>query len=175
MIKIDKTDKLYKYLENLSVNDIDSIYNELATNGRYKPKDIHIYFMSKFQPSMTNECDESDLEKILDYHVDLKKIKKISESKLNLLLKQFEDTRDSNIREEIINSKLKDVLYLCINYHTLHKDVDIQDLVQVANIGLIEALNHYKTKAKINFNDYILYWIREKIIEEFEEKENGKH
>ena len=65
-------------------------------------------------------------------------------------------------------------MYLCINYHTLHKGVDIQELVQVANLGLIEALNHYKSSANIKFDDYILFWIREKIIEEFEEKENRK-
>lgn len=175
MIKIDKTDNLYKYLENLGVQDIDKLYEELAKNGRYKRSDIHTYFISKFQPSMTNECDETDLEKILDYHIDLKKIKKISNKELNNLLKQYEENRDKNIREKIINSKLIEVLYLCINYHTLHKDIDIQDLVQVANMGLIEALEHYKASAKISFNDYILYWIREKIIEEFEEKENGKH
>ncbi len=174
MIKIDRTDKLYKYLENLGATDIDKTYEELAKNGRYKHEDIQRYFMSKFQPSLTNECDEEDLEKILDYHVDLKKIKKLSNNELNLLLKIYEENKDKFIAEKIINSKLKEVLYLCINYHTLHKDIDIQDLVQVANLGLIEALDHYNSKSKINFNDYILYWIREKIIEEFEEKKNGK-
>ena len=174
MIKIDKTDNLYKYLVDLGVQDIDKLYEELAKNGRYKRADIHAYFISKFQPSMTNECDESDLEKILDYHIDLKKIKKISNKELKDLLKIYEQNRNKDIRERIINSKLIEVLYLCINYHTLHKDIDIQDLIQVANIGLIEALEHYKSSSKISFNDYILYWIREKIIEEFEEKENGK-
>lgn len=174
MISVDKTDRLYKYLEKLGATDIEKTYEELAKNGRYRHEDVQRYFMSKFQPSLTNECDEEELEKILDYHVDLKKIKKLSNNEVNLLLKIYEENKDKFIAEKIINSKLKEVLYLCINYHTLHKSVDIQDLVQVANLGLIEALNHYKSSANIKFDDYILFWIREKIIKEFEEKENGK-
>ena len=35
---------------------------------------------------------------------------------------------------------------MCLNYKTLHKDVDIQDLVQVANIGLLFAIDKYNPK-----------------------------
>ena len=62
---------------------------------------------------------------------------------------------------------------MCLNYYTLHKNVDIADLVQVANIGIINALNHYKKNGKLDFDDCILYWTRLEIIKEFEEKNNG--
>ena len=133
-------------------------------------KDIRIYLKSKFEPSQVNDIDESELEKILDYYTDIKKIKRISKKELNNLIDMYLETQDDNIKEIIINSRLKDVLFMCLNYSTLHKNVDISDLVQVANIGIINALNHYNKNSKIDFNDYILYWTRCEIIKEFEEK-----
>ena len=76
------------------------------------------------------------------------------------------------IKDEILNSQLKDVLYLCLNYSTLHKNIDIQDLVQVANLGLMEAIEKYDENARIEFKDYLIYYVREN-IKDFEEKTNG--
>lgn len=170
MIQIDKTDELYKYLTNLGVEDVDKQYIELAENGRYKLNDVRQYFREKFQPSNTEDIEESDLEKVLDYYIDLKKAKSITDKEIKVLLETYKSSKDLKIREQIINSQLKDVLYLCLNYKTLHKNVDVQDLVQVANIGLIDAIEKYNTKSNINLKDYIVYWIRERVIKEFEEK-----
>lgn len=170
MIQIDKTDELYKYLTNLGVEDVDKQYIQLAENGRYKLNDVRQYFREKFQPSNTEDIEESDLEKVLDYYIDLKKAKSITDKEIKVLLESYKSSKDLKIREQIINSQLKDVLYLCLNYKTLHKNVDVQDLVQVANIGLIDAIEKYNTKSNINLKDYIVYWIRERVIKEFEEK-----
>ena len=48
MIKIDKTDELYKYLTNLGADDVDGLYLELAKEGRNKLKDVRVYFQSIF-------------------------------------------------------------------------------------------------------------------------------
>ena len=89
------------------------------------------------------------------------------------LLEEYKKTGDAKIREWIINSQLKDILYLCLNYSTLHKQVDIQDLVQTANIGLLTAIEKYNPTAKVEFKDYMVYYIREAIKENYEEKTNG--
>ena len=67
---------------------------------------------------------------------------------------------------------MKDVLYLCLNYTTLHKKVDVQDLIQVANLGVIEAISKYNPQAKIDFKDYVIYYVR-KNVKDYEEKTNG--
>ncbi len=170
MIKIDTSDTLYKFLKAVGSEDIEKDYLEFASNGRHSLKDIRLYLKSKFEPSQVNDIDEIELEKILDYYTDIKKIKHISKKELKNLIEMYVDTQDDNIKEIIINSRLKDVLFMCLNYATLHKNVDISDLVQVANIGIINALNHYNKNGKIDFNDYILYWTRYEIIKEFEEK-----
>ncbi len=173
MIKVDKTDELYKYLTALGVKNIDEVYIELASNGRYKRDDVRQYFREMFNPSNTQDVDKKELEKVLDYYVDLKKVKHINSKQLKDLLITYKTTKDVNIKNQIINSQLKDILYLCLNYSTLHKDGDIQDLVQVANLGLINAIDNYKIDAKLDFKDYLIYYTREIILNEFKEKTNG--
>ena len=170
MIKFDTTDNLYKFLKGVGSEDIEKDYMEFASNGIHSIKDIRLYLRSKFEPSQTEDVDEGELEKILDYYIDLKKIKRISKKELNNLINMYLETQDDSIKEIIISSRLKDVLFMCLNYSTLHKNVDVADLVQVANLGIINALNNYNKNSKIDFNDYILYWTRHEVIKEFEEK-----
>ena len=173
MIKIDKNDTLYKYLTNLGVENVEDTYLELANNGRFKLDDVRQYFRATFAPSQTEDVEEKELEKVLDYYVDLKTIKHLNSKTLKEKLVEFKKSGNAKAREDIINSQLKDILYLCLNYSTLHKDVDIQDLVQIANIGLIEAIEKYNPQAKIEFKDYLVYYVRKNIKNEFEEKNNG--
>ena len=173
MIQIDKTDSLYKYLQNLGIVDVDKQYQELAENGRFKLDDVRKYFRSKLEPSSTEDVSDEDLERVLDYYIDLKKLKSVSQKEIKQLLLEYKQTSSSETKEKIINSQLKDILYLCLNYKTLHKDVDVQDLIQVANIGLLNAINKYNPEAKIEFKDYVVYWVRESIISNYEEKTNG--
>ena len=173
MITIDKKDALYKYLTALKVDNIDEVYLELAQNGRFKLDDVRQYFRETFRPSQTEDVDEKELEKVLDYFVDIKKVKHFNSQQLRKLLEEYKKNKDIKIREWIINSQLKDILYLCLNYSTMHKQVDIQDLVQTANIGLMTAVEKYDPTAKVEFKDYMVYYIREAIKENYEEKTNG--
>lgn len=170
MIKIDKSDELYKYLTNLGVKEVDNIYLELAENGRYKRKDVQAYFISKFQPSLTSDIDEKELEPILDYYNDLKQLKQPTKTEIKEALIKYHTIKDKQSFEIVQTAYLKDVLYMCINYKSLHKDADLQDLVQTANLGLITAINKYNPQFKIDIKDYIIFYIREMIIKEFEEK-----
>ena len=173
MISIDKTDALYKYLTALGMENVDEVYLELAKNGRFKLDDVRQYFRASFAPSQTEDISELELEKILDYYTDIKNVKHINTQQQKKLLEEYKKSGDEKIKELIINSHLKDILYLCLNYSTLHKDVDIQDLVQVANIGLLKALEKYNPQAKIDFKDYVVFYVREIIKTNYEEKTNG--
>lgn len=173
MINIDKTDALYKYLSGLGVQEIETEYLELASMGRYTKEDVMQVWSEFFRPSLTNDLDEKELEKIVDYYSDLKLVKKISAKELNSLLKDYKNSPTQDIKSKIINSQLKDVMYLCLNYNSQHQEIDIQDIIQVANIGLLTALEKYDANAKIDFKDYVIYHIRKTIKEEYGEKNNG--
>lgn len=170
MITIDKSDKLFKFLTALKVPNVEEEYLTLAKNGRYSRADVRKFWQATFQPSMTEEVDETELEKVVDYYSDLKKSKQINKSEFNKLLKEYSVTHNPKLKDKIIVSKLKEILILCVNYKSLHKDVDLPDVVQTASIGLMNALDSFDESTKISFDDYMLFWIRDKIIEEFEEK-----
>lgn len=171
MINIDKTDELYRYLTGLDAPDKDKLYVELANLGRYKRKDVSRYFRSTFDCSVTEDLSEQDLELVIDYFADLKKIKKLKKVELNAKLKNYVTTKNEQDKQDIISSKLLDVLYMCIDYKTLNKDEDLQDLVQNANLGLMEAVEHYNPKAHIDFDDYVVFWVRANILKD-KEKNN---
>lgn len=173
MITIDKKDALYKYLHDLDIDDIEEEYSNLAKQGRYTRVDVIQLWSETFRPSLTEEVDESELEKILDYYLDVKSVKKISATELRSLLKEYKQTNSQELKNKIVNSQLKDLLYMCVNYCSLHKNEDIQEVVQIANIGLLTALEKYNVESKLDFKDYIIYYVRKTIIEEFGEKKNG--
>ncbi len=170
MITIDKTDELYKYLSKLNVTNIDETYKLLASIGRYKRKDVLQHFRSNFEPSLTNDFEEKDLEEIVDYYADIRQSTKLTAKQVNHLLKEYSSSKNAEYKNLIIQYYLKDVMMLCLNYKSLHKDIDIQDLIQIANLGLIEALDNYNPDNKIKFDDYIIYYVYKNVTEEYKEK-----
>ncbi len=128
------------------------------------------YFGEKFTPSLTTDFEESELEKIVDYYIDLRKAKHLLQSEVNKLLKEYKSNHDMAAREKVINSSLRDVMYMCLNYQSKHKSIDIQDAIAVGNIGLIEAIEHYDPNARIDFKDYVIYWLARRIDEDFKEE-----
>ncbi|MBR1988191.1 MAG: hypothetical protein IKA36_04020 [Clostridia bacterium] len=170
MITIDKNDELYKYLSKLKVKDIDDTYKLLASQGRYKRQDVLQYFRAEFDPSLTQDIDDKDLEKIVDYYADIRQSTKLTAKQVNQLLKEYSLGKKTEYKNLIVQYYLKDVMMLCLNYKSLHKDIDLQDLIQIANLGLLEALENYDADAKVKFDDYIIYCVYKNVTEEYKEK-----
>ncbi len=177
MVQIDKTDKLYKYLLGLGEENIDKVYLELAENGIFEHKDIVAYFNSTFE---TIEIDENiELNYILDYFKDVKKLKKLPKNKIRESLVNYYETKDEKIKKDIINSYLEEVLTMAIFYYnkakknyvrksTADDELTIEDCVSDANIGLIKAIEKYNPKARISFDDYLIYYVRKMLKKEKE-------
>lgn len=170
MIEVDKTDELYRYLTALGVENVEDEYISLAKSGRFKRADVQNFYRETFTPSINNDLDETELEKVVDYFVDLKKLKKVGKKSFDEMLKKYTASKDDKLKSQIMEAKLLDVLYMCLNYKSLHPDVDLQDLVQTANIGLMIALEKFKDSSRLKFDDFLVYHIRKKIIEDYEEK-----
>jgi len=167
MIEIDKQDFLFKHLQKLGVgeNDIEKYYLEFATNGVTNAKDFKDFVFSKLSQNIDDELDEELLKDLLPYFVDLKKVKVRTDTKK--MIKDYTETKDEKLKEQIVNSKLKDVLYLAYLYKTKLPDEDIMDIVQICNIGLLKAIEKFDLNAKITFDDYIHFWINAEIENNF--------
>lgn len=171
MIEIDKSDFLYKHLIKLGAENIDEIYQEYAENGVTNLKDFKSYLYSKYAESVDKEIDEEVLVEILPYFQDLKKSKKVNSSQLKNLLKNYSESKDSETFKLIVNSKLKDLLFIACLYHLKYDKIELGDLVQTCSLALMKAIEKYDGKSKISFDDYIDFWVNIEIENTFT-KEN---
>ena len=97
-----------------------------------------------------DEIKQKTLQQLKDNHR-----KSISDDRLcEMLVKKYKENPTDELKTLIINSQLKDLLHLSVNYKSSHQDVDLQDLVQISSLGLLDALENYKIDANINFQDY---------------------
>lgn len=159
MIEIEKSDFLYKHLTKLGVDDIDNIYQEYAENGVTNIKDFKAYLYSKYAETVDKEIEEETLEEILPYFQDIKKVKKVPLKNIKILLKNYKETKDNETFELIVNSKLKDLLFIACLYHLKYDKIEIADIIQTCSLGLMKAVEKYNEKTKIAFDDYIDFWV----------------
>ena len=165
MIQVDKTDFLYKTLQNLGVDElnIDDEYISFAEKGIINIKDFNNSLQSSLGMDYLGEIDDLQFEDVVDYFKDLKGYKKLSKTKLEALLNTYKQTCDNDIRVEVINSQLKEVLLIACGYKLRNEDVNLSDLVQVCNLGLMVAVDKYNPDSKLSFETYLNYWILQEI------------
>lgn len=166
MIQIDRNDCLYKVLTKLKADNIDDCYVKFANEGLSSVKDFNNYLQARLGLDYLGDMDESVFEEVLPYYRDLKKSRGSANGGLKLL-KQYKQTLDKQTREQFVNGKLKDVLLIACAYKLRHKDINLSDLVQVCNIGLLNAIDKYEEQAKLNFDVYLHFWILNEIEKEF--------
>lgn len=76
------------------------------------------------------------------------------------LADNWHKTGDRKYVNKIINSNLKFAIDLAYKYKKYNKTLDIDDLVQVANCGLIRAAEKFSSEKKCKFSVYAAYWIK---------------
>lgn len=177
MIQIDKTDYLYKTLQKLGVDeqDIEKQYIQFAESGVSTVSDFNNNLQSGLGMDYLGEFDENCLEDVLDYYNDLRKSKMPSKNRVVSLLKEYKQNPSEKLRTDIINSQLKEVLLIACAYKLRHEDIDLNDLVQVCNIGLMTAVEKFDVNSKLSFEIYLNYWILNAINKEYTlgEQKNG--
>ncbi|UCB47074.1 MAG: RNA polymerase sigma factor RpoD/SigA [Spirochaetota bacterium] len=68
---------------------------------------------------------------------------------------------DTNARKILINSNLRLVVKIAKGYLT--HDMELLDLIQEGNVGLIKAAEKFDFKKNVRFSTYASFWIRQSI------------
>lgn len=174
MIEIDKTDFLYKHLTKLGAENIDDLYIEFAKNGVSNATDFKKYLYRLYGDDFSKEIDDESIKELLPYYADMKKIKKVSARELNKILKEYKQNPDNEKLTTIVHAKLKDCLFIASLYKLKLPKVDISDIVQTCNLGLLKAIEKYDINSKIAFDEYVEFWIAVEIkTTYFKENYNG--
>lgn len=175
MIQVDKTDFLYKTLLKLGVQErnMEDVYLSYANEGVGNIKEFNNTLQSRLGLDYLGEFDENDFEEVVDYYADLKLNKAPAKSKVLSMLKQYKLSPDEDLRNDIISAQLKDVLLIACAYKLRHNDINLADLVQICNMGLMTAIEKFDVNARMQFEIYLNYWILETINNEFTQGEKN--
>jgi len=68
---------------------------------------------------------------------------------------------DKRARETLINSNLRLVVKIARGYLT--SDMELQDLIQEGNLGLIKAADKFDFQKNVRFSTYASFWIKQSI------------
>lgn len=102
---------------------------------------------------------DSALKKYLDEIKDTKPLSKEEEAELA----QRIHNGDKKAKEELINANLKFVVFVAKNYQ--HRGLDLEDLINEGNIGLVKAAERFDGTKGYRFISYAVWWIREFILQ----------
>ena len=103
---------------------------------------------------------ESALKKYLDEIKDTKPLSKEEEA----VLAQRIHNGDEKAKQELIKANLKFVVFVAKNYQ--HRGLDLEDLINDGNIGLVKAAERFDETKGYRFISYAVWWIRESILED---------
>lgn len=78
-----------------------------------------------------------------------------------ILVEEWQKTKDKKILQEIINRHIKLIERIAINYQV--QNLSKHDLVAEGILGLIHGLEKFQVNKKVKFSTYAFYWIKSKI------------
>ena len=102
---------------------------------------------------------------VLSYLQEIKKYKSVDKKEENYLLENREF-------EKVFHANLYTVALIAGRYSLLTKSIYPMDLIQEANLGLLEAIRTYKKGVYNNFNQYMRLVVSRKLVKMI--KEQGK-
>ena len=94
------------------------------------------------------------------YLANLRKDKLLSADEEKALSKRILNG-DKQAREVLINSNLRLVVKIAKGY--LSNDMELLDLIQEGNLGLIKAADKFDFKKNVRFSTYASFWIKQSI------------
>lgn len=80
------------------------------------------------------------------------------EQRLTILIQQG----DGQARQTLIEHNLRLVTHIAKMYY--HPKVELMDLIQEGNLGLIEAVDRFNPEMGLRFSTFAVWWIRKRIL-----------
>ncbi len=97
-----------------------------------------------------------------NYFKDLRKIEQI-DSKEQIILAKQAKAGDRKAMEKLINCNLRFVLTIAKEYQRFN--LDVEDLINEGNIGLIKAVEKFDETKGYKFISYAVWWVRQSIMQ----------
>jgi len=99
---------------------------------------------------------------IKNYFKDLRKIEQLSSEEQNELAIKAK-AGDQKAMEKLVECNLRFVLTIAKDYQ--YGNVDVKDLINEGNIGLIKAVEKFDPSRGFKFISYAVWWVRQSIMQ----------
>lgn len=160
-INLKPDDLIALFDNNILYRTVDNLYNNnIELNNNIYSLIINTY-------CMINKIDNNDIEEFCSenyeaedsykqYIKDIKRIPLLSyEEELDLAYKAKKG--DEQARKKLIESNLRLVVNIALKYN--NSSIDLMDLIQEGNMGLIDSINKFDPSLGYKFSTYTYNWI----------------
>jgi len=114
-----------------------------------------IIMLKKEGYNMDNELSSFSL-----YKKELSQYEIMTEEEFIKLIKEYKETNKTEIKNKIIEGNLRLVMYEVNNFSCNDYLINKEDLIQIANLALIEAIEKFDLSKNISFSTYAVSLIR---------------
>ncbi len=83
-----------------------------------------------------------------------------ADKELELVKKAAEGSKSA--KNKLVESNLRFVVKIAKEY--MNRGIEFEDLINEGNAGLMQAVNHFDSKAGVKFISYAVWWIRQSIM-----------
>lgn len=118
------------------------------------------------------QWNDSDSSVLTAYLKEISKYPVLSREQETALFKRLSEGNE-DAREALINSNLKLVVSIIKNYIHIPSDMDMMDIIQEGNMGLIRAIGEFDYTLGNKFSTYATWWIRQSAMRGIHDKGNA--
>ena len=148
--------KSYFDIESFSLNDFDEI--DTLSNDK---KELEV--CSKKIPSYSKENQNKNLNSVEFYLKSISKYSLISDKEVIELSRRIQENGDKEALHKLVESNLRLAFKIAKNYSILTK-TPLEELIQVANKGLLNAAYNFKVDKDAKFSTYATLCIKSEVL-----------
>lgn len=115
---------------------------------------------SRKAPSRSDDVRAGDI--IQRYLADVRRHEVLTRDEERVIAIHYRDTSDANAERKLVNSNLRLVVKIALEYQSGR--VNLLDLIQEGNVGLIHAVRKFDPDKNIRLASYAQWWIRAYIL-----------
>ena len=152
------------------INDCTALKNILNTlnNNIEEVKELEVDSTIIDLIELFNIINEEDFNMVKIYLKDISQDDILSCEQQNKYACIYYETKDKSARDKLLKSNLKLVVSIAKKY--VGHGIELMDLIQEGNEGLLEAVNRFDPNKKVKFSTYASYWIKNSILSKFDAK-----
>lgn len=158
----------FEQSDTLEIEEKD--YDEEFKNVSFGNDEVRNYFLSIASYDLLTKEEEEELYPIIEKrNKAIEILEKFRENEIDLTIAEelkYEKIIESSewAREKLINHNLKLVVYITKKYYVFCKSLEILDVIQEGNMGLMRAVDKFIPSKGYKFCTYAYWWIKQSIL-----------